>query len=241
MEEIIEDVPNITINIFRNSANIIQHSSVLEKGYSKQNLKETKTIKSIKLESLIKAFNETEMNFQSPLLPRNCIKYKEKGNKLNIILLAEPKTYTMTCFGETFENCITPAMIWNFVLTKNDSSGVSTYAISNTEAYGIRDNISMISDHTQLYGLPFPNIGSNGWVCWGSNSVGGNFKSLIGLTGYIDRFFAAPFNDHLFNSYSVRQFGIEGPKQLFASLSGKDIFPTVLFENIGRDKTIGSC
>lgn len=207
---------NISINIFDNAA------QVLHKG----------NVKTIKLESLIKVFSSTESKIETPILPTNTIKYSEKGNSCNIILYHEKSTFTATYSdGTIFENCVRPPMILKYQL--NNDNG--TFRISNSSAYGIVDDLLLINDNTQLFGLPFPNISSDGWICWGNNIMSGNIKSLIGLRNYIDRLFIAPFNNHLFNYSFLKNFGINDPKDLFKSLQNIDLMPKHYLENLGRD------
>ena len=207
---------NISINIFDNAAQII-------------NKKEVKTVK---LESLIKVFSSTESRIETPILPLNTIKYSEKGNSISIILYHEQSIFTATYSdGTIFENCVRPPMVIKYIL--NNDNG--TFRINNSLAYGVVDDLLLINNDTQLFGLPFPNIGSDGWICWGSNTMSGNLKSLMGLRNYIDRLFMAPFNNHIFNYSFLKNFGISTPQELFKSLQNIPVMPKHYLENLGRD------
>jgi hypothetical protein len=230
MEEDINNLP-IKIEIYRDNAVIIEPkiTDVGKKIYKN-------VVKTVKLDSLIKAFSETELDIVSPILPPNCIRFREKGNSTVITLLHEEKRFTATVSGIRYENCVRPNMLMVFHLSKDSTNN---YSIRNSQAFGIKDNPAMISEATVLYGLPFPNIGADGWICWGNNSVAGSFKSLVGLRAYCDRLFAAPFNNHLFNSYGLGVHGISNEHDLFKAIQDKPAFNYDLFENIGQRKTIG--
>lgn len=196
-----------------------------------------KTVKTVKIEDFIKAFSEAELDYSSPILPPNCVRYKEKGNQTIVMLLHEETTFTASCGSETYENCIRPNVLMVYYLNKDENA---QYSISRTEAYGIKDSPNLITANTVLFGLPFPNIGTDGWVCWGSNSISGKFKSLVGLKAYVDRVFNSPFNNHLFNGGSLHPFGIHSNHDLFRYLQGKDHFPYEILENLGNRRTLGS-
>lgn len=197
----------------------------------------TRIVKTVKLESLIKAFQSTDTKLSSPILPSNCIRYEEKGNSVVIILLHEQTRFTATCFGKIYENVLRPNLIMKYTLHKRGE----TYSIGATDCFAIADDPMLISTNTQLYGMPFPNISPSGWICWGNNSIAGNFRSLTGLKVYVERLFKAPFNDHVFNSQFLKNFDINGPAQLFELLQQEsDRFPNQILENLGRQFTLGS-
>jgi hypothetical protein len=230
METNINNLP-ITIEIYRDSA-IITEPKVTDPGKKIVQY----SVKTIKVESLIKAFNETELDIVSPILPPNCVKYREKGNTTVLALLHEEKVYNATVSGQKYDNCIRPNIVMIYHLRKDNSE---QYSIQNTQAFGIKDNPSMIGPNTILYGLPFPNVGADGWVCWGNNSVSGTFKSLVGLKAYCDRLFTSPFNNHLFNAYGLGIHGIRNEHDLFAACQNKANFNYDLLENLGQRKTLG--
>lgn len=207
--------PSFRIDIFDNTANFTEFNS------------KKSIVKTLKIESLVKAFRDTETTIESPLLPLNTIKYKEHGNSI-IVLLYYPETkFTAHYSNEVFENCARPNLIMQFVLNKNDN----LYTISKSNCFGVKEKDILINENTKLYGLPFPNIGSGGWICWGSNSMSGSLVSLMGLNVYIDRLFGSPFNTHLFNTVLLKPFGINSPKELFQYLTTVDVFPQAMLEN----------
>jgi hypothetical protein len=219
----------IEIKVFKNSA-IITDSKIVGGNVIQ------KIIKTVKIEDFIKSFREAEMDYTSPILPSNCIKYKEKGNETIVMLLHEEARFNAICGESTYNNCVRPTILMVYHLHKDNNN----YSISKTEAYGVKDSVNLISANTVLWGLPFPNIGTDGWVCWGSNSVAGTFKTLGGLKAYIERIFNSPFNSHLFNSASLHPYGIRSNHDLFNFLKDKDHFPYEILENLGSSKTVGS-
>jgi hypothetical protein len=200
-----------------------------------------RTTKTIKLDSLIKAFKNAETKISSPILPVNTIRYQEEGSNVAILLYHEPTTFTATCFGKTYENCCRPGLIMKYILGVEDKGEVGKeYSIHDTKCFGLVDSQMLLNSKSQLYGLPFPNISSEGWICWGSNSIAGKVKSLTGLGMYVNRLFNSPFNDHIFHNALLKNYGINSPEDLFKYIQGKERFPTELLENLGRNFTLGT-
>lgn len=228
MEEIIEYKPDFSIKIFGNNC-IVDCTN-------NNNLPIKKTIK---LESLLKAFQNTDTNIESPLLPLNCIRYRELGSTVSVVLYHGPRTFTATCSGQTFENCIRPGIIIKYILNVDTDYNGKKYTINDTRCYGVIDDSVLFGNKTQLYGLPFPNISSEGWVCWGSNSVAGEIRALTGLGVFVDRLFNSPFNSHVFHNSLLKAYGIQVPTDLFTFIQNKNKFPTELLENLGANWNLG--
>lgn len=198
-------------------------------------IKDGFTCKTIKLEDLVKAFSGIKVAIKSPLLPQNCIRYSENGNIVTVLLFHEQARFNATVFNNNYENCLRPRMIMKYSLLKANDS----YIMQNSSCFGVKDQFIALNNNTQLYGLPFPNINSSGWICWGSNSSGGNFRSLIGLSLYIDRLFGTPFNNHLYNSSLLKTtHGFDGPEALFKYTSDLKEWDDSLFEHIGTSYTL---
>jgi hypothetical protein len=199
------------------------------------------TIKTVKLESLVKAFQNTDTKIESPILPLNCIRYQEHGSNISVILYHPPKKFNATCFKDVFEDCIRPGIVIKYILGyKNDPNYGRSYNIQDSRCFGVVDDFGLFSNKTQLFGLPFPNISSEGWVCWGSNSIGGEIRALTGLYVYIDRIFNSPFNSHIFHNALLKNYGINEPRDLFKYIQGRDRFPNELLENLGaKNWTLG--
>lgn len=195
--------------------------------------------KTVKLDTLIQAFQKFGLGIETPILPRGCIKYKERGGNTTLILAHPPTKFDAIVAGNRynnvadrkFENCPRPAVLMCYDLRKNEDN---SFYLNNTRAYCIKDDLMLINNKTHVYCLPFPNIGEDGWVCWGGNSIGANYKSLIGLEMLVNVLFSTPFNNDLFRSHSFRDIGITNPVELFTHLSGKDVFPDGLFVGSSR-------
>lgn len=223
---------NIGISIINNTALISVPNGENEK------------IKTVKLDTLIQAFQKFGLGTETPILPRNCIKYKEKGGNIVIVLAYSPSKFNATMSidrsvpnskPEVFENCPRPSVLMMFEMRKNDDE---SFYLNQTRAYCIKEDLALITKKTRVFMLPFPNIGEDGWVCWGSNNIGSNFKSLIGLDRLVDLLFNSPFNHDLFRGNSFADAGISSPKQLFEYIKDKDIFPDNLFVNSSRSHSL---
>lgn len=191
-------------------------------------------IKTVKLDSVIKAFSSTKTAIDSPILPKNCIRYKENGNGCTVLVYHEPTKFTATLADDTIvENCVRPGLVVRYQLNKlaNDN-----FTLSGSHVFGIKVPYIAVNDNTKLYGLSFPNVSSNGWICWGGMNNSGTFNSLVSLSDYIERFFVgSKFNNHLFSSPGLRILGINGYKEFFQYISNcGDIFPNELYDDIGN-------
>lgn len=195
--------------------------------------------KTVKLESLIKVFQNTSAKIESPILPLNTLRYQEEGTQVAIILYHEPVRFNATYSSKVYENCIRPGVIIKYTLSVKD--GIEkTYTICGTRCFGVLDSPIMFSKNTQLYGLPFPNISSEGYVCWGGNNMGGELKALTGLNSYVLRLFNSPFSGHGFSSQNMRNLGINNPGDLFKYLQNRETFDNQLLEHLGRSFTLGN-
>jgi len=217
------NVPKISIDIFDSAANI---------SFNQEFGTEVKTIK---IDSLVKAFNGTDVSIESPILPLNTIQYKEKGNSIIVITAYPQCKFNATYKDIVYENCIRPNLVLKFELNKNNN----IYNISNTICFGLKDDLTLLTSKTKLYDMPFPNIGNGGWVCWGANSISGSLISLTGLNIYINRLFNSPFNNHLFKAGLLNPFGIHNVEDFFKFLQNKETFPREILINTSNNLTLG--
>lgn len=193
--------------------------------------------KTVKLEDLIQAFQKFGLGVDTPILPRSTIRYRERGGKITLILAYPATKFTAVLQAnidgvETkFENCARPAILMCFELCKNEDN---SFNLTNSNAYGIKEDLLLINLKTPVFNLPFPNIGEDGWICWGGNNVGSRFTSLMGLDSLINILFSSKFNSDLFNRNAFADLGISSPNDFFTYIQGKDIFPDGLFLHSGR-------
>jgi len=217
---------NIEIKILGNAA-VITHPS--EGGMC--------ISKTVKLGNLLRCFADMSGGVETPILPENCIKYKEEGNSTILALYHRQAKFTATIDGIKYENCIRPNIVMVYTLTNKGAGG---WSMRDTRAFGILEDRLLVTPGSALLNLPFPNIGGGGWICWGSNSISGTFRSLTGLTMLCDRLFAAPFNNHLYSSAPFKHLGINSHIDFFKYLQNKDNFPTeMLAKNPGRQMVLG--
>lgn len=191
--------------------------------------------KTVKLSTLVNAFKSDNSGYESPILPKNAIRYLERGNKSVLIIYAEPTTFTATVDGKKYENCTRPGL----VMSINLNSSKSGWTINECKCFAVKEDRLMINKDTRVYGLPFPNISDNGWICWGSNSTGGNFQSLTGLGLLIDRLFNSPFNNHVFSSSLFSHLGIKDHHDFFKFIQDKPSFPDELLIKTANALKIG--
>lgn len=189
-----------------------------------------KSKKTVSIESLLKVFKDQNVGMKTPILPIGTIRYIEKGTNTEIILFSPESKFVATVGDKKFDS-VRPNLVMKFILRVNNG----TYTISDTRLFAVKENAVLLNDKSKLYALPFPNISDNGWICWGSNGLSGSFTSLMGLPMYIDRLFAAPFNNHLFQGRLFKSLGFDTHVGLFEYLEGKETFPDELYIDVGKN------
>lgn len=80
---------------------------------------------------------------------------------------------------------------------------------------------SNIKESTKLYQAPLPNVGSNGKICFGGNSIPSITSQNIGKIA--DLFFCSPFNSQLSGGIPDRFH--ENAGEFWKSIEGKSAFP----------------
>lgn len=192
--------------------------------------------KVLKVDTLCNAFRDKDDGIQTPFLPVNTLKYKEKGNNCILYLHSKEAKFTATVGDKKYEDCIRPSLVMIIFLSKQ--GGV--YNIHDSKCFAVKDDRMLITDSTVLYGMPFPNISCDGWICWGANSTGGNFQSLTGLGMLVDRLFNSPFNNHVFSSSAFRHLEIGSHHDFFKYIQNKERFPEELLLRTVDRVTLGS-
>lgn len=193
------------------------------------------TSKTVKIQTLIKAFQDQDGGISTPVLPRNTIKYVEKGNKATLFLYGEPTHFKATVGDKIYENCSRPGLVMIIYLNCEPTG----WSMCDSKAFAVKEDRLLLNDHVKLYGLPFPNVSDTGWICWGNNASGGVFASLTGLGMLIDRLFNSPFNNHVFHSGSFRHLGIENHHDFFKYIQDKPFFPEELLLNSVGSPVLG--
>jgi len=144
--------------------------------------------KTVKITTLVRAFQDQDRGMETPILPKNTLKYVERGNKAIIYVYSEPTHFKATVGDQIYENCSRPGLVMIIELNMEGNA----WSVRDSKIFAIKDDRLLINNETKLYGLPFPNISDDGWICWGSNASGGTFHSLTGLGMLIDRLFGSP-------------------------------------------------
>lgn len=159
-----------------------------------------------KRDSIIKALSqESSLTFDadslyakelnSPLLPFGTIRYSHtddyKRERLTMVL-PKKKWDIRYRDEEQLYSIEFPKLIMQYALSKQ---GTNTKALIETRLFAIEDNHQPITEDTQLYAFPFPNVDkSNGIVCWGANEAL-TIQSLLELERVFIWFVSAPFNE----------------------------------------------
>ncbi|RUS44915.1 hypothetical protein [Cohnella sp. AR92] len=95
----------------------------------------------------------------SPLLPKNCVFYQERGNGEQIVGIELDKGQHDVVFGDVgqvvYEQVGYPKLLFWFSLHKGKAQA---------SVAAVKDLI--IKEDTQLYEFPYSNVHSNGEICW---------------------------------------------------------------------------
>ena len=135
----------------------------------------------------------TENN--TPVLPFGTIRYScSEDRTAQRISLEIPKKQWEIRYGDQSNEFYTigfPRMIIQYLVITNGNLN----RIDETRIYAVENNGKPITDETELYAFPYPNVGkSNGIVCWGANQRL-TIDSLVELERLFQWFVAAPFNE----------------------------------------------
>lgn len=246
MENIFAGAEDVIMHI---SGNVATISFPAQPGNSGRDggLTNARSSKTVSIQSLMKSFKSFVSSTASPVLPTNCVKYKESGSYIHLACFHPSERFDAILQGGSrgsrgelrFENCVRPAMI---MVYKIGVRGDGQYTLHETHAYAVKETDALlISNKTELYRPPFPNINDAGGVCWGSANIsnGSELQSLTGLRLYANRLFSAPFNSDLFNATLMAEYAINRPADLFEMLQKEETFPEKLLLKLHTKKTLG--
>ncbi|MDX1806665.1 MAG: hypothetical protein R3267_06545 [Paenisporosarcina sp.] len=155
----------------------------------------------------------------TPTFPFGTIRYStDDTGKFQRVTMMIPKQQFDIRYGEEereFYHIGFPKMVIQFLVESDKNNQMS---IRETRLYAIKDCSQPITDDTQLYVFPYPNVGKdNGIVCWGQNQRL-TIKDIVELERAFAWFLSAPFNeDHgIRSTLKFRYFRemIEGIKEL---------------------------
>lgn len=134
----------------------------------------------------------------SPILPRNTIRHSHSSeNDRHRLTMEIPKHKAFirhdSLPGELYEIGF-PRMVVQFRIDK--VNGLERpFIMKQTRIFAIKDDNSPITDNTELFQFPFPNVMKNtAVVCWGTNQRL-DFKCLSELERAFVWFTSAPFNE----------------------------------------------
>lgn len=160
---------------------------------------------------------EEKLNF-TPLLPKGTLKYGVNKNQtaFGVTMEIDKKMFDIRYSGDDEIYCIGfPRMVVQYILR---SIGYQKYCITEMKIYAVEDNKQSITNDTELYYFPYPNVNpSSGIVCWGANERI-ELNSLVELERAFVWFVSAPFGE----DYGVRTtLGINNFRGLITKIKDK--------------------
>ncbi|CCF16728.1 hypothetical protein BLGI_4697 [Brevibacillus laterosporus GI-9] len=156
----------------------------------------------------------------TPILPKNCIGYRElTGGLREIIIEVDKQRWNVTYYDSVIKSVGHPKMIFVFRIKDEFIESCSIYAVKD----------SIIRERTRLYRYPFTNVFENHKACW-PELRHHKIKKLFQLSTLPHVFLTSPSNNHGYQGSNVRD--------KFASLSESDfndeelVFTGILVKDI---------
>lgn len=141
---------------------------------------------------------ETE-EVSTPPLPMGTIRYAvDKISDMERTVIEIPKRQWQIQYGETNNEFYTIGFPRMVVQYKTQSlTGGNKSRIRDVYIHAVLDNKHPITDTTELYLFPYPNVWQeDGRVCWGRNQAL-EINELVELERMFNWFISAPFNEEL--------------------------------------------
>lgn len=178
-------------------------------------------VKALKAEpdNLLDADGYRSKETSTPSLPFGTIRYSsnESKSKERITMEIPQKNWEIR-YGNKEDEFYTipfPRMVVQYLVVNSGTQSI----VNEMRLYAVLNNKEAISDKTELYVFPYPNVGkSNGIVCWGQNQRL-EIKALVDLERAFLWFISAPFNE----DHGVRTtLGIGNFKRLMQEIENKN-------------------
>lgn len=177
----------------------------------------------LKMEDLLEALSaEPDMAFKgpvwkpTPLLPAGTIQYAtDEDERYSRVVMEIPKKQWDIRYGDDEIYTIGfPRLIIQYDIIKSPS----TQRIIETKIFAVLNNKKAITEDTEIYRFPYPNVYHDGRVCWGSNHPK-EIKDIMELEKMFNWFVSAPFGEDL----GVKTtHGMPNFKQLIEVIQDKD-------------------
>lgn len=170
------------------------------------------------LQTLVELFARDHLN-ETPFLPSQwgVVKYYKKGDYEGIVLTTPPSNRSVSFTGNTGPcpkkiSLTVPPLLWVFEILSTPNKKSLTHSM----VYALKHELLSLND--RVYVAPFPNIGIEHGICWGSGNQPELF-TMRSLQHIPARFFQQPFNADLSTG---RTESFRSPVTKAASNSGLD-------------------
>lgn len=153
------------------------------------------------IESLEAIIRAQDSFFELPLLPKRCIHFTQtKSGRCTQLLVEIEKAIFPIRYSVKRDELETyfigfPRLLVCFKLFQDEHTGVYRLNGQGTKLFALEENAE-INEDTSLYCFPFPNVYTDGHICWGMNQLP-TFPSLVALEKFMSIFTSAPFNEDL--------------------------------------------
>jgi hypothetical protein len=159
--------------------------------------------------------SSTDISWETPILPSNCVKYISHGTPVKCDVYIElPKNQWVVSYAEHHFKVGFPRMILKYQIYGNNIQDLFIVAVKDGEK---------ISGDTPLYYFPYTNMHSNHRVCMGQTQFP-PLKAIRDLESMHLLFFAAPFS-HENGAKTLLNLGLS---KLFEKFSKTDFDDEIL-------------
>lgn len=194
---------------------------------------ETKQMRIVTMDSLLKAISESVIQEAEPvLLGKIPFGYfdgmvkMERGKFCADIVTVLPAGRQLMQYEETRYDVCVPSLVFYFHVCEE--------RVKQTKVFAIKDKRP--TENSCLYRYPFGNVNSGtGNVCWGSNTLS-KIKELKGVEKIMTLFIQSPCNNDLYNSENCVGVKDLPLRQLMEELKCKEMFPVEYLMPIKKER-----
>lgn len=139
--------------------------------------------------SLLSSSDPTGQREESPILPRNCVKFVKSSDGYEVFIDVPKKRWIIN-FEQNYVEVGFPRLLFKYVLSQ-DEKGNRKYSVIIDRIFALEGKEPLQGD-TPLYVFPYSHVQSDGEVCMGGNVLQG-VNCLSELENYHLHFIQSPF------------------------------------------------
>lgn len=140
-----------------------------------------------------------KIKFESGLMPSSngvsIISIKENHSNLKTVILKKNACkHDFPVYDNMYEKVGLPTLIFSLSIKNNQVFAGQCYATKE----------EFITEDTELFKYPFPNVGHNGYICFGENLNNLKLENMYDLHSFPNKFIMMPTTHELATSYNSK-------------------------------------